>query len=277
VIPQPASRPIIALAVVVVFLAVFAIFPYKLGLGRFFESLFYFSATWIVMLMLAPPIAFFIWLAFLPRSFLPRIEISRTRICVVPGRMARFFAEAPVGIDLTPFSREILLCHSVRPGLEVGFRLVVRAADGTERGLDANSMNYLNARGSQELAEGISAVTGMPVRLLERVRQNDGTVQEKPWSPPPTSSMIVVGIALIAGVLPFAAGGVIGAIWPTPLIIVAVGLGLWLIQMSVPCLLARWTGSKAIFPSALSLTTVFTFSASYCLAVVVFHFICMGR
>src|ERR1035438_1383115 len=89
VIPQPAVRRCIALVGIAIFLATFAIFPYKLGFERFFESLAYFSATWLVMFMLGPPIAFFAWLAFPPRGSMPRLEISRSQIRVIPGRIAR--------------------------------------------------------------------------------------------------------------------------------------------------------------------------------------------
>jgi hypothetical protein len=121
VIPQPAVRRRIAMFAVAIFLAVFAILPYKLGFEKFFESLAYFSATWLVMFMFGPAIAFFAWLAFPPRGSMPRLEISRSRIRVVPGRIARLFAETAVEIDLSPKSRDILLCHSVWQGLEMGF------------------------------------------------------------------------------------------------------------------------------------------------------------
>jgi hypothetical protein len=155
---------------IAIFLAAFAILPYKLGFERFFESLAYFSATWLVMFIFGPAIAFFAWLAFPPRGSMPRLEISRSRIRVVPGRIARLFAETAVEIDLSPKSRDILLCHSVWQGLGDGLRLVVRDGDGTEREIRATSMDYLSARKAQKLAEGISAATGLPVHLLIRRR-----------------------------------------------------------------------------------------------------------
>ena len=76
VVPQPSVRPIIASAMVGVFLSLFAILPWKLGFEKFLDSLAYFSAP-VVILMFAPPIAFFMWLAFLPRGFLSRLEVTR--------------------------------------------------------------------------------------------------------------------------------------------------------------------------------------------------------
>ena len=128
--------------------------------------------------MFAPAIAFFAWLAFPPRGSLPRLEVSRSRIRVVPGLIARRFAETAVEINLYPTSRDILLCHSVWKGLGDGLRLVVRDGDGTERQIRATSMDYLTARKAQKLAQGISDITGLPVQLLTRIRQADGRVRK---------------------------------------------------------------------------------------------------
>lgn len=276
-IPQPSVRRVIAIAAIGFFLAMLAMGPCILGFERFFESLFYFSATWILILMMSPPIAFFAWLAFPPRSLLPRLEISRCRIRVVPGRIARFFAETNVEIALAAQSREILLCHNVWQGLGDGLRLIVRAADGTEREIRATPMDYLNARNSQVLAEGVSAASGLPVRLLTRRRQADGTIREAPWNPQPRSAKYISGAALAMGAVPFVGGAVVGVIWPTPAFIVTAGLGLWLSQMGVFFLLARWSGSTVKFPTPYSLATVFTFAAAYALAVVMVGFLLMGR
>jgi hypothetical protein len=277
VIPQPAVRQAIAMTTVAIFLALFAILPYKLGFERFFESLAYFSATWLVMCMFAPAIAFFAWLAFPPRGSLPRLEVSRSRIRVVPGLIARRFAETAVEINLYPTSRDILLCHSVWKGLGDGLRLVVRDGDGTERQIRATSIDYLTARKAQKLAQGISDITGLPVQLLTRIRQADGRVQEISWNPPSGWTRVFRGAALATGAAPFVGGAIVGILWPSPAVMLAVGLGLWLSQMSFLVLLARCTGSKAKFPTLYSLTTVFTFAATYAVAVVVVHFMFKGR
>lgn len=273
VVPQPSVRPIIASAMVGVFLSLFAILPWKLGFEKFLDSLAYFSATWLVILMFAPPIAFFMWLAFLPRGFLSRLEVTRRYVRVVPGRMARFFAETSVEIDLTSDSSEVLFCHNAWQELADGLRLVVRASDGTERDIRATSIDYLSARQAQRLGEGITTATGLPVLLLKRRRQADGIIRETSWNPPPRSSRIAGGAALATGVVPFIGGSVVGAIWPTPALTISVGLGLWLCQIVVLFLLTRWSGSRAKFPTVYSLTTVFTFAAAYGLAVVVVHYI----
>jgi hypothetical protein len=68
----------------------------------------------------------------------------------------------------------------------------------------------------------------------------------------------------------------VGVLWPSPAVMLAVGLGLWLSQLSLLFLLARRTGSKAKSPTLYSLTTVFTFAATYGFAVVVIGFM-FGR
>jgi hypothetical protein len=226
--------------------------------------------------MMGPAIAFFAWLAFPPRGSMPRLEISRSRIRVVPGRIARLFAETAVEIDLSPKSRDILLCHIVWQGLGDGLRLVVRDGDGTEREIRATSMDYLSARKAQKLAEGISAATGLPVQLLIRRRQADGPVLETSWNPPSGRTGVVRGAAVAIGAVPFVGGAIVGVLWPSPAAMLVVGLGLWISQMSLLFLLARRTGSKAKSPTLYSLTTVFTFAATYGFAVVVIGFM-FGR
>jgi hypothetical protein len=276
VIPQPVVRPVIASAAVVVVLSLFAIMPWQLGFERFFDSLASLSATWLVIFMFVPLIAFFTWLGFPPRSFLPRLEVTRSCIRVVPGRIASFFADVPVEIGLTSDSSEILFCHNAWQGLADGLRLVVRTGDGTERDIRATSIDYLSARQAQRLGEGITTAIGLPVLLLKRRRQADGTIREISLSPPPRSSRIASGAALATGVVPFIGGSVVGAFWQTPALIISVGLGLWLSQIVALSLLARWRGSRAKYPTLYSLTTVFTFSAAYGLAVVVVGYI-FGR
>jgi hypothetical protein len=276
-IPQPAFRRVIAIAAIVFFLAVFAILPFKLGCEGFLESLTYFSATWLVILMFTPPIALFAWLAFPPLSSLSRLEVSQNTIHIVPGRIARWLAETPVEIALTDQSKEILLCHELWQGLADGFRLVVRARDGAEREIRATPMDYLNARDAQVLVTWISASTGLPALLLARRRQADGTVQETSWNPPSRRVRLTSGAALSLGALPFIGGAVMGSLSPAPGVIVAIGLGLWLSQMGVLFLLTCGAGARKKFPVPYSLTTIFTFAAAYGLAVVAVGLIFRGR
>lgn len=261
-IPQPAIRQIVAIAGIAIFLALLSIVPLKPGFERFVDSLACVSATWLVISLLALPVAFFARPAFPPRGSLPRLEVSRSCIRVVPGRIARLFAEAAVEIALSLHSREILLCHSLWQGYGDGLRLVVRDADGAERQIRATAMDYLGARDAQMLADGVSAAVGLPVRLLTRSRQADGSIQEASWRPPSRRARMVTGAAQARGFVPLVGGAVVGGLWPAPAAIPAVGLGLWMSRMGLLFLLARCAGSRAQFPTLYSLTSVFTFGAT---------------
>jgi len=277
VIPQPASRRNIAIAMIAFCLVILAIGPWKLGSERFFESFAHLSATWLIILMLAPIIALFARLAFPPRNSLPRLEISRTGIRVVPGWIARSFAETPVEIGLTSQSNEILLCYCLSQGTADGLRMVVRVAGGAEREIRASSLDYLSARAARELAGGISATTGLPVRLLIRNRLADGSIREDSWTPPSRRLKMAKSTALAMGGVPLVGGAVLGLLWPTPAMIVVNGLGLWLFQMGVISLVGRHSGSRVKLQLPYLLTTIFSFAATYGLAVVVVGFIFRSR
>ena len=277
VIPQPASRQVSAVAAMVFFFAPFAYGLYKFGLERSFALLVHHAAAWLLIFVMSFAVVLLARLAFPPRSSLPWLEVSLNHIRVVPGRIARLSGDAPVEISFTPQSKEILLFHSVWLGLGDGFRLIIRAADGTENQIRATSMDYLTARDAQKLADGISAATGLPVRCLTRRQQKDETVQEAPWNPPTRRVRMVRIAALAMAFVPFAGGIVVGVLWPTPGAIVAIGLALWLGQMVLSFMLSRFVGSRAKFPSPYSLVSVFTFGALYAFAVVVVGFIFMRR
>jgi len=68
----------------------------------------------------------------------------------------------------------------------------------------------------------------------------------------------------------------VGILWPSPAVMLAVGLGLWLSQMSFLVLLARCNGSKAKFPTLYFTDDVFTLQRHMPLPVVV-HFMFKGR
>ncbi len=258
-IPQPTARTVIAICFIAALLILLGILPGTLGFERFFESLSYFSPTWLVILMFVPPIAFFARLAFPPRGSLPRLEVSRSRIRIVPGRVARMFSETAVEIALAPQAKEIRLCRVFGDGL----RLVVRDADGAERQIRATSMDYLNSRDAEVLAEGISAAIGLPVLLVAKRRREDGSLEETLWKPTSGEAKAVSGTVLATIAIPLVGGAVVGLLWPSPAVMLAVGLGLWLSQMSILVLLARWIQPRAKFPILYSLTTVFSFAAVY--------------
>jgi hypothetical protein len=121
-----------------------------------------------------------------------------------------------------------------------------------------------------------SAPTGLPTLPLSSLRQADGTVQEVPRKPQSRRVRIAVVIALAMGTVPILGGAVVGILWPTPAVIVVVGLGLWLIETSVIILLVRFLGSQESLPTRHILTSVVSFTLFYGFAVVAVGYIFRG-
>ena len=132
--------------------------------------------------------------------------------------------EAPV----TPQSKEIILCRSVRFDLGDGHRVIVRAADETEREMKGVYFLGLNSTHYQRLAAGIHAVIGLPVRLVVRRHLLDGTLQETPWILPAAGASFLRSIALLTfGATPFIGGIIVGWLLPSATVTVVTGLALW--------------------------------------------------
>jgi hypothetical protein len=119
--------------------------------------------------------------------------------------------------------------------------------------------------------------SGLSALLLPRSRQADRTAQDVSWDPKSRTAKMLIGSALALGTVPFAGGAVIGVLRPTPAVIVAVGLGLWLSENGVLFLLARWAGSRAKLPPLRFLTSVIPFAAVYGVVVIAVGSILRGR
>ncbi|MGA7633604.1 MAG: hypothetical protein WCB11_22815 [Terriglobales bacterium] len=74
-------------------------------------------------------------------------------------------------------------------------------------------------------------------------------------------------------VVPFIGGIIVGYVLPRPAIIVTVGLALWIGQMLATYVLAHTDRTQTKYPLLYSLTTIFTFGATYGFAVVVVAFV----
>jgi hypothetical protein len=121
-----------------------------------------------------------------------------------------------------------------------------------------------------------SAAIGLPVLDLPAMKA-DGTAQEASWNQLSSRKRIAIGTGLAMGVVPFAGGAVVGVLWPTPALIVAVGLGLFLSERGVLFLLVRYAGLRAKFSTLYSLTTVISFVAAYGLALFAAASVFRGR
>ena len=177
-------------------------------------------------------IAFLLRLAFPPRGALPRLQIRHDSVRFIPGRVARHLFAEPAIEALLRLDREILLCYSFLEELPDGYRLIIRAADETEREVRARFLTLLDAKECRKIVEGITGATALPVRLVIRRRLADGTVQETPWMPLAPNAIIsgaFSGVTL--GAVPYIGGITIGYLLPRPAVIVAVGFALWLGRM----------------------------------------------
>ena len=115
------------------------------------------------------------------------------------------------------------------------------------------------------------------MRRLVRKRQVDGSVSEDSWTPSSRRLTANTRIALAMGGVPLIGGAVSGLLWPTPAMIVLDGLGLWLCQICVLFLVARFSGSRSKLQAPYLLSTIFSFAATYGFAVVVVGFLFRSR
>lgn len=253
---------------------------WKVGLSRLSSDLGNDPDLWWLVIGLgvafAFPIAFFLRLAFPPRSAQGRLQARRDSVSFIPGRVERrFLGEPVIEAAVTPQSKEILLCHSFFQELPDGYRVIIRAVDETEREVRVKflALSTIDAQQCQEIAEGMSAATGLPVRFVIRRQLTDGTLQETPWIPAPRKAISASGFARLTVVAaPYLGGIAVGYILPRPAIIVAVGGALWLGQM-LAILLAAGRATRTKYSTLYWLTTIFTFGATYGFVVVAVAYI----
>lgn len=133
-----------------------------------------------------------------------------------------------------------------------GFRAIIRAAEETEHEVRVNFLTFDSVRFLQ-IAEGMKAATGLPVRLVIRRRLTDGAVQETPWLPIAAEASIARGFAAVAIVaLPYIGGIIIGFFLPRAPIIVGIGLALWVGQMLAVSAYAK--GTRHVRKSSVCIT-----------------------
>lgn len=234
-------------------------------------------ALWCLAIGLAIGIALFSRLAFPPRGAQPSLQFQHDKVRFTPGEIGRLFAEPAVEVAITPQSKELLLCRDFFEELHDGYRVIIRATDGTEREVRAGLLR-LDSQKSREIVEGITGSTGLPVRLIIRRRSGNGSVHETPWIPLPAKANIVRGFATATIVAaPYIGGIIVGYLLPRPAVIVAVGLTIWVGQMLGIFAFAYTDRTQTKYSLLYSLTTIFTFGATYGFAVVVVAFVFRAR
>jgi hypothetical protein len=130
-LPVPSVSRKIALTVATIFFCGFAYLPAKIGLPRTLESLSNDPFIWLLLAgIILGPGAFFLVLAFLPKSWRPRVEFSRGAIRYFPIPVLRWMGEPSSEIPVKSDVREIIICQGSRDSARYGFRIMARAEGG---------------------------------------------------------------------------------------------------------------------------------------------------
>lgn len=196
------------------------------------------------------------------------IEVDGPRIRFVPSFYAqKLTAETTTEAALLPQS-QIIVSRNTALGMFEGFSVAVRSTDsGGEQVIWRGGRDFEPLRWTQFSTE-FSAATGIPVRLVARELTEEG-VRESDWMPARNPRSLAALLAV--GALPYVGGSLVGWFAPHALIIVLAGLILWALQVAIVYVYRR-AGVHAANESNYGLyvlTTLFTFSAQYALAIVV--------
>jgi hypothetical protein len=227
---------------------------------------------WFYILAMLGALAFAVWVIRPPQSTLARFEFSRDRVRFIPNLIARSIGEPSQDAVISPQSTEVLLCYRVWPGQQRGYRIIVRAADGTEFELASHSPHTqvdLNASEVDGIADAVSPATGLPVRVVIRSKLPNGAVEEVSGMPSASKIGTLMGIGAAVAALPWASGIFVGWLSPSPAIVIAVGLVLWFCIVLTLYLAGRTGSPRKKFPAVRTVTTLVTFSAAYGVGFVV--------
>jgi hypothetical protein len=126
-----------------------------------------------------------------------------------------------------------------------------------------------SAEEGQKISDGITAVTGLPVRLVIRRRLADKTFDEKPWEPNVRRAELRTDVVLGIGALPLVGGIAAGFALTRPAVIVGVGLALWLVWrlalFAIKHDKPRWSFATAMY----AMVNLFIFEVAYGVAVII--------
>jgi hypothetical protein len=268
-IPNPSLLRVILLAIAALFsLILFGIPLNDLGFTRILETIND-DPSFLLMpfIMIAPVILSSLLLAFPPRSWLARLEFRRDCIRSIPRPVLRWIGEPSVEIPLSAHPKEILLCRGSKDNSPYGFRVLLRGANGHDREIKIETGERLNKREAAILTEGVTDATGLSARLVQRQHPAEGTIQEVQWIP--TGGIAWLGaIAKLAFIsLPIVGGAAVAYRSPSPIVIVAVGIALWLSQTLAVFIWANASQRQSKSAMLYWMTTLFTFGATYAATV----------
>ena len=215
---------------------------------------------------------FALWLIFPPQSNLARFEFTADTVRFVPNWVARRVGERYEEITIPQQSSELLISHCFVPERVNGYRIIVRAPNGTEQEVASRSPHTqvsLNASEIETLLALIARTTGLPVRVVIRRTLPSGVAQELPWTPHATKGTRLRTAALGTFSFPYAGGILMGWYSQNPAIVVGTGFALWSCMVLALYLASRTGPSPRRFPLLRVLTTLVTFWAVYSLCYVV--------
>jgi hypothetical protein len=121
----------------------------------------------------------------------------------------------------------------------------------------------LSTRGANALRDGITAATGLPVRLIKRKSSEEGVMREVTWTPSERPEHLLALAMLLFVAMPLVGGIAAGVSRMSGLTVITVGVLLWFLQTLAVLLYARRSHEKSRTAMLYWLTTAITFAASY--------------
>lgn len=266
-VPIPPVVVGIELAFALFLVSTFLYIPYSWGLQHTLQSMHDDPMFWLVLIAIfGPMIAFLGFLAFPPKSWLTRLEVLEDRLRLVPRLLSRWIGEATTEMPTDEGNEEILIWRGSSHSIPYGFRVSVPPGGGQRQELKIESGMRLSKQQAAILVDGITGVTGLPVRLVQQTSGVGGSTHEVPWAPEGRFAFSRALAMLAFGLLPWIGGIVTGFLGTGAAVAAVVGACLWLSQTASLLIYARLLDQKSRFPKIRWLTTVFTFTASYMVA-----------
>jgi hypothetical protein len=260
---SPGYTRVVGLFLIAIMIAPLAFIVANIGIGwipsNFLPSLILLAST-------AAGILFALWLLFPTKSSLARFEFTRDHVRFNPNLIARSIGEQPEETVLSSQTAEILICQRLVPEKVYGYRIIVRASDGSEREVASHSPHtqvLLNAPEIESMAESITLLTGLPVRIVTRQTLPTGAIEDTPWIPSSQKRNPLRTAPLATVTFPYVGGILMGCLSLNPAIIVAVGFALWLCMVFSIYLVSRTDSDPKRVPLLKTLATLVTFSAAY--------------
>ena len=260
----PAVRVLAAVVAVVLFAILFGIPLIDLGAARMVETFRNGSVAWAVLgALVGSLMAFFMVLAFPPRSWRAGLEFGHDHVRLIPRPVLRWIDEPCAELVFGPRVEQIFLCRGSRDNSPLGFRVILRAAGIPDREITLESGDNLSFRQCKMLSNGIAAATGLQVRLIERTIREDGTVRERTWHPARWSVSLADLAHMTAVALPFVGGAVIGYLRLKYVDVLMAVLGLWSLQTLCVLLFNRLSYQARKFAASDWISSFFNFALEY--------------